>query len=128
MKFQKLIPLSMLCTHTWILLFLKCYLETIYVKNDSKLYFWESICYMIYDWYWQYCNKVRMFSNSQLDNLQHLRTQGYMLAFGQCSVIVVWCSVIVCSSEPVLSFALWSQCCLFEISVIVSQGNHLPSF
>ena len=105
---QKLIPLSMLCTHTWILLFLKCYLETVYVKNDLKLYFLERICYTAYDWYWQYWNKVRMISNGQLDSPQPLPTQGLMLVFGWCSVIVVWCSVIVCSSKLVLLFAPWS--------------------
>ena len=73
-KFQKLIPLSMLYTHTWILLFLVYYFETVYVKNDSKLYFWESIHYIIYDLFWQYCNRVRMFSNGQQDSLQLLPT------------------------------------------------------
>ena len=61
--------------HTWILLFLVCCFKTVYDK-DLKLYFLESIHYMIYDLYWQYCNKVRMFSNGQQDSLQHLPTQG----------------------------------------------------
>ena len=90
--------------------FLYIILKLYMLKNDSKLYFWESICYMIYDWYWQYCNKVRMFSNGQLDSLHLLPTQGSVLVFGRYSVIVVWYSVIVCSSEPVLLFAPWSQC------------------
>ena len=50
-----------------------------------------------------------------------------MLVFGRCSVIMVWCSVIICSSKPVLLFVVWSQCCLFKISVIVPHGNHSPS-
>ena len=66
-------PLSILYTYLNFNI-LKCYFETVYVKNDSKLYFLESICYMIYDWYWQYCKKVRMFSNNQLDSLQPLPT------------------------------------------------------
>ena len=71
-KFQKFIPLSMLYTHTWILLFLECYFETIYVKNDSKLYFCESIYYIIYNCYWPYRNEGRIFSGDRLDNLQRL--------------------------------------------------------
>ena len=61
--------------HTWILLFLVGYFETEYVKNDLKLYFLEIIYYMIYDLYWQYCNKEITFSNGQLDSLQPLPTQ-----------------------------------------------------
>ena len=61
--------------HTWILLFLVGYFEIEYVKNDLKLYFLEIIYYMIYDLYWQYCNKEIVFSSGQLDSLQPLPTQ-----------------------------------------------------
>ena len=46
-KFQKLIPLSMLYTHTLILLFLVCYFETVHIKNDSKTIFLRK--YSLYD-------------------------------------------------------------------------------
>ena len=73
------------------------------------------------------CNRVycgsgnTLFPSGQLDSLQPLSTQGEVLVFGRCSVIVVWCSVIVCFSELALLFALQSQCCLSEVNVIISM-------
>ena len=55
--------------------FLFVYLfEVVYVNNNSKTIFWERVHYMRYDLYWQYCTKVRMFLNGQLDSLQPLPT------------------------------------------------------